>query len=308
MKLLVLPGDGVGPEIVAAALAVLDALAARQPLELEHETVEIGLAALASSGTTLPEGVLERARAADGVVLGPIDHMRYPDRDRGGINVLLPTVFAVAHTSAREPARRRPPRGERQRSPNGGRSAEGALYLLIFLLALTALLRSAGEGAARSFFNVYLELDLAASPARIGLLLAVGQVAAGPAALVAPALAARAGKVPVIVVTGLVAAAGMVILAAVPHWVAAGLGFTLVIGLRAVTQSVSSVLHMEIVPGRPAHGHLGSGGAGPGLHVDLVRRRLPDSGHRLPRPPPAGRGHHRRRRGDLLALLPRTAG
>ena len=164
--------------------------------------------------------------------------------------ILLPTVFAVVRASDREPApRRRPPRSERLRSsPGDGRRAERALYLLVFLLAATALLRSAGEGAARSFFNVYLELDLAASPARIGLLLAVGQVAAGPAALVAPALAARAGKVPVIVVTGLVAAAGMVILAAVPHWVAAGLGFTLVIGMRAVTQSVSSVLHMEIVP------------------------------------------------------------
>ena len=120
--------------------------------------------------------------------------------------------------------------------------------MLVFLLAFTGLLRSAGEGAARSFFNVYLELDLAASPARIGLLLAVGQVAAAPAALVAPALAARAGKVVVIVATGLLTAIGLVILAAIPHWVAAGIGFTLVVGLRAITQSVSAVMHMEIVP------------------------------------------------------------
>ena len=162
--------------------------------------------------------------------------------------ILLPTVFAVGRASDREPTQRSPPRSERLSSSGDGRRAERALYLLIFLLAFTAVLRSAGEGAARSFFNVYLELDLAASPARIGLLLAVGQMAAGPAALVAPALAARAGKVPVIVVTGLITAAGMVILATVPHWVAAGLGFALVIGLRAVTQSVSSVLHMEIVP------------------------------------------------------------
>lgn len=87
MKLLVLPGDGVGPEITAAALAVLDAAAARGPLELERETAPIGLAALAAHGTTLPAGVLERARAADGVILGPIDHLRYPPRDRGGVNV-----------------------------------------------------------------------------------------------------------------------------------------------------------------------------------------------------------------------------
>ena len=162
--------------------------------------------------------------------------------------ILLPAIPAVARAGDREPAQQRPPRAERGRATDSERAAHGALYLLIFVIAFTGLLRSAGEGAARTFFNVYLELDLAASPARIGLLLAVGQVAAAPAALVAPALAARAGKVPVIVVTGLCTAAGMVILATVPHWAAAGLGFTLVVGLRSVTQSVSSVLHMEIVP------------------------------------------------------------
>ena len=164
--------------------------------------------------------------------------------------VLVPTVPAVARTSDREPAGRGSPQVEKVRaSPGGGgRSAEGALYALIFVLAITALLRSAGEGAARTFINVYLEVDLAASPARIGVLLAIGTVAAGPAALIAPALAARAGKVPVIVVTGLLTAVGMVILATVPHWAAAGLGFTLVVGLRSITQSVSAVLHMEIVP------------------------------------------------------------
>ena len=162
--------------------------------------------------------------------------------------ILLPTIPAVARAGDRELAPRRPPRTERRRATRSERTAAGALFLLLFLLAFTGLLRSAGEGAARAFFNVYLELDLAVSPARIGVLLAVGQLAAGPAALVAPALAARAGKVPVIVVTGLFAAVGMVIMATVPHWAAAGIGFTLVVGLRAVTQSVSTVLHMEIVP------------------------------------------------------------
>ena len=108
MKLLVLPGDGVGPEIIEATLRVLDAVAARQPLELERETAEIGFAALAAHGSTLPDGVLERARAADGVVLGPIDHLRYPDRDQGGINVSAALRTGLDLYANIRPARTRP--------------------------------------------------------------------------------------------------------------------------------------------------------------------------------------------------------
>ena len=108
MKLLVLPGDGVGPEITGAALAVLDAVTARRPLDLERETAPIGLAALAEHGTTLPDGTLERARAADGVILGPIDHMRYPPRDRGGVNVSAVLRTGLDLYANIRPARTRP--------------------------------------------------------------------------------------------------------------------------------------------------------------------------------------------------------
>lgn len=108
MKLLVLPGDGVGPEITAAALAVLDAAATRRPLALERETAPIGLAALAAHGTTLPAGMLERARAADGVILGPIDHLRYPPRDRGGVNVSAALRTGLDLYANIRPARTRP--------------------------------------------------------------------------------------------------------------------------------------------------------------------------------------------------------
>ena len=47
----------------------------------------MGLASLKSEGTTLPEGVLQRAREVDGVILGPISHLDYPPADKGGINV-----------------------------------------------------------------------------------------------------------------------------------------------------------------------------------------------------------------------------
>jgi len=86
VKLLVLPGDGIGPEITGATLAVLAAANKRFGLELSVERREIGLASLAKEGTTLPAGILERARELDGVILGPLDQLRYPPADKGGLN------------------------------------------------------------------------------------------------------------------------------------------------------------------------------------------------------------------------------
>jgi isocitrate/isopropylmalate dehydrogenase len=87
MKLLVLAGDGIGPEITRATLGVLEAASARFGLGLEYEHADIGFASLEKVGTTLPDGVLERAREVDGILLGPISHLDYPPRERGGVNV-----------------------------------------------------------------------------------------------------------------------------------------------------------------------------------------------------------------------------
>jgi len=86
VKLLILPGDGIGPEITAATLSVLESARARYGLDLEWQHEEIGLAALRKEGTTLPARVMDAARAAAGVILGPLSTYEYPDRDQGGIN------------------------------------------------------------------------------------------------------------------------------------------------------------------------------------------------------------------------------
>jgi 3-isopropylmalate dehydrogenase len=86
MRLLVLPGDGIGPEITAATLRVLGAVQARLSLDLQVETMDIGLASLAAQGTTLPEAVMRRIPEVDGVILGPVSHYEYPPKDKGGLN------------------------------------------------------------------------------------------------------------------------------------------------------------------------------------------------------------------------------
>ena len=86
MHLVVLPGDGIGPEISSATVDVLRLLNQRLALGLTFETHEIGLARLKREGTTFPATVLEACRAADGIVLGPVSHASYPARAEGGNN------------------------------------------------------------------------------------------------------------------------------------------------------------------------------------------------------------------------------
>jgi 3-isopropylmalate dehydrogenase len=86
VHLLVLEGDGIGPEIAAATLEVLRAAATRFALRLEFESATIGWAAHRAHGTTLPDAVVDKAKAADGIILGPVSHNEYPPRAEGGRN------------------------------------------------------------------------------------------------------------------------------------------------------------------------------------------------------------------------------
>jgi len=86
INLLMLEGDGIGPEIMAATLAVLRAAAAKFGLSLAFETAQIGWVAHRATGTTLPPSVLDKAKAADGVLLGPVSHNEYPPAAEGGRN------------------------------------------------------------------------------------------------------------------------------------------------------------------------------------------------------------------------------
>jgi len=86
LRLCVLNGDGISPEIVAATLAVLRAAAAKWQFDCAFDEVEVGLKALAERGTTFPESAFEAAKAADGIILGPVSHNDYPPADKGGVN------------------------------------------------------------------------------------------------------------------------------------------------------------------------------------------------------------------------------
>src|SRR5262245_59132007 len=86
IRIVVMEGDGIGPEITAATVAVLAAADRRFKLGLSLAPVSIGLQALRAEGTTLPDKSVVAAEAADGLILGPVSHNEYPPLAEGGLN------------------------------------------------------------------------------------------------------------------------------------------------------------------------------------------------------------------------------
>ena len=78
MKIAILPGDGIGTEIVAEALKVLKAL----DLAFETETALVGGAAYEAHGHPLPEATLKLAQGADAVLFGAVGDWKYDTLDR----------------------------------------------------------------------------------------------------------------------------------------------------------------------------------------------------------------------------------
>lgn len=76
-QLVLLPGDGIGPEVVSAAQEVLEAVAQRFGHRWTMEERPIGGAALERHGVPLPEATLEACRAADAVLLGAVGGPRW---------------------------------------------------------------------------------------------------------------------------------------------------------------------------------------------------------------------------------------
>jgi 3-isopropylmalate dehydrogenase len=86
MKLLVLPGDGIGPEITAATLNVLRTTSERFGLNLQIEEAPVGHAGLQALGHTIHPDLVDKARRADGVLLGPTSTFEFKDPAKGEVN------------------------------------------------------------------------------------------------------------------------------------------------------------------------------------------------------------------------------
>ena len=78
MKIAILPGDGIGTEIMAEALKALACL----DLQFEFEEAKVGGAAYEAHGHPLPEGTLQLAKSSDAVLFGAVGDWKYDKLDR----------------------------------------------------------------------------------------------------------------------------------------------------------------------------------------------------------------------------------
>src|SRR2546421_9652289 len=76
VKIALLPGDGIGPEILAEAAKLLERLR-REGLPIETETAPIGGAGYDTAGHPLPDATLKLAQAADAAVMGAVGGPKY---------------------------------------------------------------------------------------------------------------------------------------------------------------------------------------------------------------------------------------
>ncbi|OQX54970.1 MAG: 3-isopropylmalate dehydrogenase [Candidatus Aminicenantes bacterium 4484_214] len=92
MRIAVLPGDGIGPEVTAEALKVLRVMEKKYDLKIEIKQGEIGGAAMEKYGTPLPEETIDICQEAEAVFLGSVGHPKWdslPPEKRPEIGGLL---------------------------------------------------------------------------------------------------------------------------------------------------------------------------------------------------------------------------
>lgn len=80
-KICLLPGDGIGPEIIVEGVKVLDAIGAKYGVGFEYEEALLGGIAIDETGTALPDETLEIAKASDAVLLAAVGGYKWDTTD-----------------------------------------------------------------------------------------------------------------------------------------------------------------------------------------------------------------------------------
>ena len=107
-KIALLPGDGIGPEVVDATVQVLDAVTKQHGISFSYDTHRFGGSAIDADGHPFPDAVKEAVSHADAVFLGAIGGptVRFRSEARAATR---PTVDPQSHLETRRQRERPPP-------------------------------------------------------------------------------------------------------------------------------------------------------------------------------------------------------
>jgi 3-isopropylmalate dehydrogenase len=86
MKIIIIPGDGIGPETMSVTTQVLEAISTKFHLDLKLEQEIAGYASLEKHGSTVTSALLDKVKAANGLMLGPMSTYDFKDESKGEIN------------------------------------------------------------------------------------------------------------------------------------------------------------------------------------------------------------------------------
>jgi MFS family permease len=148
-----------------------------------------------------------------------------------------------------EAAPENPSSPTRASNPLANTTAKAVFWLIAFF-AFMRFLQVAFIGGASTFFNVYLDRELAASTANIGLIQAATRLLGIPISLIMPALSKKFGDVGVCIGASLLAAGCVLPMAFAPTWWVAGIGY---IGLGIFTTLRYSTFMVFSMARTPAH-------------------------------------------------------
>jgi 3-isopropylmalate dehydrogenase len=101
-KITLLPGDGIGPEVIAESVKVLDAVAEKSGFSLEYTEKNAGGAAIDAHNDPMPDSVVETCKASDAVLLGAVggpkwDHLTGALRPESGLLKIRKELGAFAN-------------------------------------------------------------------------------------------------------------------------------------------------------------------------------------------------------------------
>ena len=222
-------------------------MAASTPEEQAHAfSAQFALSPLAAFAGNLSGGFLPGLFASLlGLVADSAATYRYALL--AGAVIMAFGVWAFAATGDGDVAQ-----AQRQRLSRGNAPA-----LILVGIASCYLIRAIGEFMTRTFFNVYMDAGLGVSTAQIGSIMGLVQLISVPTAMAAPLLTARWGEVRTVTLVLGTAGASVALLATLPRWEAAGLGYLIMMGLMAIVRPAAMLYTQRLV--RPGWRPVASG-------------------------------------------------